>query len=255
MQNYYPTLIIIPILLSLGLGLSRDTSPSDCVVKVPALQGSYDGKCKKGLANGKGSATGKDHYVGRFKAGLPHGRGTYTWASGAVYVGAWKKGVREGYGEFTSKIDDRDSTIIGFWHNDEFLEDKKRFSLIPTRLGKTADYIVSYKRNVDRYRFIRLGDGNRLEIQFRRQGFLLEPKDFLIINSSGILSYSANWVLIENVDFPFIAEMTYDFPVHNITGPFIKLEMRFEIYKPGSWQIVMEHYVRDVIPDIVQDDN
>ncbi len=255
MQKYYPSLMIIPILLSLGIGFSQDNSPSDCVVKVPALQGSYDGNCKKGLANGKGSAKGKDQYIGRFKAGLPHGKGTYIWASGAVYVGAWKKGVREGYGEFTSKIDGRDSTIIGFWHNNEFLEDNKRFSLIPKRLGKAAEYLVTYRDNVDRYRFIRLGDGNRLEIQFKRQGFLLEPLNFLIINSSGIMSYGANWVLIENVEFPFSAQMTYDFPAHNVSGRFIDLEMRFVIYAPGSWQIIMEHYVRDIIPDIVQDDN
>lgn len=253
MQKYYPSLMIVLMLLILGTSPTQDKSISDCVVNVPELQGSYVGKCKKGLANGKGTAKGKDQYIGRFKAGLPHGRGTYTWASGAVYSGAWKKGIREGYGEFTSKINGLDSTIAGFWHNNAYLDERKGFSLIPKRLGKTADYIVSYKRNVDRYRFMRLGEGNRLEIQFKRQGFIVEPLNFLIVNSSGILSYGSTWVLIDNIEFPFIAEMTYDFPAFSTTGNYIHLEIHYEIYSPGSWQIIMEHYVRNIIPDIQPD--
>ena len=51
----------------------------DCKVKIQNLQGQYNGECKKGLANGQGSAKGVDSYTGEFRKGYPHGFGVYTY--------------------------------------------------------------------------------------------------------------------------------------------------------------------------------
>ena len=67
-----------------------------CEVLIPELQGSYQGKCKKGLAHGQGRAEGLDSYEGHFTRGLPHGSGKYTWANGEIYEGDWVKGLAQG---------------------------------------------------------------------------------------------------------------------------------------------------------------
>ena len=48
---------------------------SDCKVLAETLAESYEGDCKKGLADGKGKAIGTDSYEGGFKKGLPEGEG------------------------------------------------------------------------------------------------------------------------------------------------------------------------------------
>jgi hypothetical protein len=54
----------------------------ECKVLMPEISGSYTGKCKKGLAQGKGLAIGTDTYEGRFLKGLPDG-------TGKIYMGRW----------------------------------------------------------------------------------------------------------------------------------------------------------------------
>ncbi|RLD65057.1 MAG: hypothetical protein DRI84_07600, partial [Bacteroidetes bacterium] len=86
-----------------------------CHVLNPAIQESYEGGCKNGLAHGEGLAKGVDTYQGRFKKGLPDGYGTYNWANGAIYQGDWKKGKRSGRGSYSYSVDGRDTSIIGLW--------------------------------------------------------------------------------------------------------------------------------------------
>ena len=54
----------------------------NCLVLKPEISGKYTGKCKNGLANGKGKSVGQDTYIGQFSKGWPQGSGTYTWANG-----------------------------------------------------------------------------------------------------------------------------------------------------------------------------
>src|SRR5664279_1389178 len=74
------------------------TFAQPCEVNIDSLKGQYSGDCKKGKAEGQGTATGIDSYTGSFKNGYPEGQGKYTWKNGNWYEGEWKKGLYEGQG-------------------------------------------------------------------------------------------------------------------------------------------------------------
>jgi hypothetical protein len=80
--------IIIPLFLlllsQLGFYKNNEAGVENCKVLLPALSGNYEGGCKKGLADGKGKASGTDVYEGEFSKELPHGKGTYTWSNGVI---------------------------------------------------------------------------------------------------------------------------------------------------------------------------
>lgn len=60
----------------------------------------YVGHWTDNVRHGQGKLTNIDgsNYQGGFKSGVVHGHGTYQYATGAVYVGVWKNGKREGRG-------------------------------------------------------------------------------------------------------------------------------------------------------------
>ena len=57
-----------------------------CSVSVDSLKGEYNGDCKKGKAEGKGTAVGIDSYKGNFKNGYPNGEGKYIWKNGLCFI-------------------------------------------------------------------------------------------------------------------------------------------------------------------------
>lgn len=62
---------------------------SPCRVLAQELEGTYQGGCKDGLAEGYGEAKGTAHYRGAFRAGRRHGAGTYVGPTGDTYSGPW----------------------------------------------------------------------------------------------------------------------------------------------------------------------
>src|SRR6185503_19686974 len=82
----------------LSLSITAAALSQSCEVKVDSLKGQYTGGCRKGLANGNGTATGIDSYTGDFKNGYPEGEGKYTWKNGSTYEGSWKHGLFDGKG-------------------------------------------------------------------------------------------------------------------------------------------------------------
>lgn len=98
-----------------------------CKVLLPAISANYEGSCKKGLAEGTGTAKGTDEYTGSFKKGLPDGNGKYTWKSGNIYDGGWLKGAMNGKGTFYYKRPGKkDSVVTGIWENNT-LQSKESF--------------------------------------------------------------------------------------------------------------------------------
>lgn len=110
-------IILFSFLFSSTILFAQD---APCTVSVDALKGTYTGGCKNGKADGEGVAKGIDSYEGTFKNGLPEGIGMYIWKNGDLFYGSWKKGLKEGKGELHVPINDKDSTINGYWKNDVY---------------------------------------------------------------------------------------------------------------------------------------
>jgi hypothetical protein len=99
-------------------------SSQPCNVSVDSLKGQYTGDCKKGKAEGKGTATGIDSYAGNFKNGYPDGQGKYTWKNGSWYEGFWKSGVFEGQGILSGVDNSKPGSVVvltGFWKKGKYI--------------------------------------------------------------------------------------------------------------------------------------
>jgi hypothetical protein len=84
-----------------GLAAAASAGEPPCRVIDPELQGSYEGGCRNGLAQGYGVAQGEAEYRGEFRAGLKEGQGVKTWAWGDRYEGGFLNDRRHGRGMYT----------------------------------------------------------------------------------------------------------------------------------------------------------
>lgn len=217
------TFISIPILIF---------SQKECKVLLPAISKSYDGKCKKGLAHGKGMATGIDTYTGRFHKGLPDGNGTYTWSSGAEYTGEWKSGKREGTGIYKFKYNGKDSIQEGIWKNDNF----EGPMLPPPRILES--------QNVEQYRIQKIGDNeesigveNKVTVELYMNGIINSSVENLSVVSSTGLSYNrGDAIVYNNIVFPVTVKVTY-LTWNKVHTYQYNVVFEVEIYEPGSWLI------------------
>jgi hypothetical protein len=117
------------------------------------LVGKYEGDQKKGLAQGKGTATGTDTYVGEFKKGLPDGEGVYTDNMGNVFKGTFRDGLKEGKGEFIPAANSNDKPMTGYWMGDKYIGK-----------NKIEPYEVSNKVGSVSPRIYSTGPGNTIDI-------------------------------------------------------------------------------------------
>jgi hypothetical protein len=134
-------LISIVFLMFFLVGFSQDiTGP----VLKKELAGKYEGEQKKGLANGKGTATGTDTYTGDFLKGLPDGIGVYTDSNGNVYKGSFLLGVKEGKGEFQPSASSTEKPMTGYWMDDKYIgKDKINPYEISNKIGSVSPRIYS----------------------------------------------------------------------------------------------------------------
>ena len=202
----------------------------DCKVLKSEITGSYKGRCKKGLANGKGKAVGTDNYEGIFKNGLPHGKGKYTNSIGEVYEGDWKKGLRHGEGRFSFNAEGKDSTITGIWEKNVYIG--------PIRVNP---YKILRKISVDRYSINRIHDGNQVLISIYQNGAInTNIEDLTIIANKGMEISFGNSIGYEHIKFPFFCKINYRtwnkfHTAHN------NVIFEFEITQPGNWKVVIHN--------------
>ena len=204
-------------ILIVTLLITFQTYGQDCQVKLEAISGTYEGDCKKGLAQGSGKASGTDTYEGTFKKGLPDGNGTYTWANGDVYVGEFKKGVKSGAGKLTSA----DGTIDGYWADDEYIGKEK----YPYKL-------LSADNNIADIQFSRKGsDKNQIVISYEKKGRRAEHGPInvkaLLGNYGGLIQEP--WTkTLTNVIYPI------RFQVEGVE--------RYDIVinQPGNWDVTVK---------------
>lgn len=201
-------------------------SQNECKVLIPEISENYDGKCKKGLAHGKGTASGIDNYVGRFVKGLPDGKGVYTWANGDKYDGYWNKGKRNGEGTFSFRINEKDSVFSGIWEFDKYIGPKPK---------KPA---VKYKRSVERYSFTKLNEiHNKIEIKLMRQGMINSSVSNLSIKPS---SGTVNCMIIDNIQYPVTVKIEYE-TLSKLNTYMYPVIFEFEITDPGEWLLVINN--------------
>ena len=210
------------LLFCFGLNLR---SQEDCIVLIPEIAGQYIGKCKKGLANGKGLAIGIDRYTGAFKKGYPNGNGIYTWSTGEVYDGQWMEGKRHGIGTFSYVKDGKLAVMAGIWEEDKYIgtEPEK-----PKVLASTG---------INRYSFERQGEGNQVTIYIYLNGTNnSDLKDFTATSTSGTQFVSNNIIGFELVTFPFTCKLSYySWNRLHTSRNFTRFE--FQIESPGRYQL------------------
>jgi len=202
------------------------SAQENCMVLKPEIAGKYMGKCKDGLANGKGKSVGKDTYVGQFSKGWPQGIGTYTWANGDSYVGAWVQGLRQGEGTYKFKSNGKDSTVTGLWENDQYkgpLPPKPR---------------VINKVSIERYLITKSGGiKDRVLINFYQDGSRnLGIENLLMYASSGSNTTLGQSVGFDYIIFPVTIKISYSTWNKTHSTQFYA-SFEFEIFERGDWVV------------------
>ncbi|MCB0824463.1 MAG: hypothetical protein KDC09_17330 [Bacteroidales bacterium] len=220
--NYIFTLLFISTII---ISLNTIQAQEGCAVLKEEISGTYEGDCKKGLADGEGKASGIDQYEGEFKKGFPHGQGTYVWKSGDTYTGGWKKGEMSGKGTMHIVSGDRDTTYTGIWNQDEYEGPEVKKPQIRQNVG------------VDRYSFNRVAEGNRLLVNIYMNGMPnTSATNFTINTSSGIQSKRSNTYIFEEVSFPVECILRYKTwnKLHTAEHDVI---FNFVIDQEGEWEV------------------
>jgi hypothetical protein len=136
----------IYVLMIITFTMVANVSAQDCVVTKEELKGTYSGDCKKGKADGKGKAIGKDSYEGEFKGGTPEGKGLYTWSNGNEYRGEFQKGLKEGKGVLVLKRENKgDSILEGYWKKDTYVGKYEHPYRVINKSKLVTDLEVEYK--------------------------------------------------------------------------------------------------------------
>jgi hypothetical protein len=217
-------LIFISVLITCTVINAQE---SNCKVVMGTISESYSGKCKNGLAQGKGIAQGTDHYEGQFNKGLPDGMGVYTWADGTYYDGQWKNGMKEGKGKMVYK----DSVVTGYWRANSFVGAKL-----------VSPYRVTQSLSVTRYTFtktVMTANGIRLRIlQGGTENSGIE--DFSLVYSSGEEYRNGSIIGIQNVMYPVDVKIRYRSWNQLRTAQY-NVIFEFTIVDPGTWEIMISN--------------
>jgi len=217
--------ILVLAILSWSVG-SIEAQQNDCRVLLESISGTYTGKCKNGLAHGKGIAQGIDYYEGTFVKGLPSGKGLYRWKDGSYYDGEWENGKKEGKG----KLVQNDSGMSGYWKNDEYIGEE----LIPA-------YKITRSTNIARATFKRSGAIEGVRILLLQAGSdNIAIENLSIVSSSGSEYRSGRMYGIQNVFFPLDVKVQYLTWNKMRTGK-IEVIFEFTINEPGAWELTLNN--------------
>lgn len=197
----------------------------ECEVLLPSISKTYEGRCKNGLAHGKGKATGKDVYEGDFKKGYPHGSGVFTYDNGDVYSGFFRMGRMDGEGSLSTVIDGRDTVLAGIWMDGVYVGPKPKHPQ------------VLYKYGVDSYSIKRARDGNRFLIDIFLNGMPnTDLENFAMVSTSGNQITLGRAVGYENVSFPVTCKVSYN-SWNKLHSSRHEVIFEFKIEDPGDWKV------------------
>ncbi len=221
MKNIVAIVLFFSTLFSPQVILSQQK----CKVLLPSISETYVGKCKKGLANGKGIATGIDTYKGRFSKGYPNGIGTYTWASGAEYIGKWEFGKRNGEGIYKFKYNNKDSLQAGIWKDDIYMG--------PVPPPPT----ILQSRNIQNYSFQKYGDQDKLSIEIFMNGTINSTIENLVIASTnGSYQNIGRTIVFNSIIYPATFKVTY-ITWNKVHTKQLDVVFEFTLTEPGNWML------------------
>ncbi|MEP7267708.1 MAG: hypothetical protein ABI844_08765 [Saprospiraceae bacterium] len=218
--------LLILIILSIGNQLFAQNQTANCKVLSEKLQGKYDGECKNRLANGEGTAKGKETYSGSFKEGLPHGKGKYVYENGSFYIGEFKNGLRHGEGEmheYNKTSDKIEEGKLAKWKNDQFVE-----------------YILEKKYKV-------IQSLNTLSFNFDKPDETQEKVEIMLgtrsvlnginvqLSSGDYYELGANKIVIQNCSFPLTVRLNYSAQKGISSSTSVRLD--FELESKGHWKV------------------
>lgn len=221
--------ISVLFIISFTLFQMNVFSQDSCKVLKPEISGKYIGKCKNGLADGKGIAEGTDKYEGKFIRGLPNGEGKYTWLSGEVYEGSWKNGKRNGKGKYTYTLNGVETVDFGIWADDNFIK-----KILPD------PFTVYRATSITRYTVQRLGEGERVLFGCMQNGGNTNISNVGFYSTSGNSCSVGTKFGYENIDFPCTFKLSYTCP-NKIRTAFINVEFEIVIKEPGSWEVTIHN--------------
>lgn len=201
----------------------------DCRVLMPEISGSYTGKCKKGLAHGKGLAVGTDTYEGRFTKGLPNGIGKYTWEDGRIYEGDWSKGVRNGKGSMIYPRTGEDSIVAGIWKDDAYIGKE---IIPPYRVTKTQGIVRSSIRKANE-----VGSGFSVTLYLAGR-FNTDIESFSMEADSGEEFVSGRKHGIENAIVPYSVSIKYRV-WNTMHSQQHDVYFDFTINEPGTFEVTI----------------
>ncbi len=224
--------ILLPLVLITGSLFGQET----CKVSLVSISGKYEGQCKKGKADGEGTAEGIDKYTGTFKDGLPSGKGTYYWKNGDSYSGEWLKGKMEGQGTKTIKRNGKaDSIVNGFWKKDIYAGKYEKPYIISAQTNQIARIEVR-KISQDQINNITIElsntSGGVPSLGVSAIGNKASLSDIIILSGAYLRTVNMN-------DGPKgttlkLLEVTFPFKARYKIGA---QEMTIEILEPGDWLI------------------
>jgi hypothetical protein len=229
-MNYLKLTLTILLLFCVSALSNLLFGQEKCKVLTESISGSYEGKCKNGLANGKGTAIGIDRYEGQFSKGLANGEGTYTWSTGEIYTGEWKAGQRHGFGTYTMNSTGKDSSQIGLWKNDQYIGPKPK------------QPNIMYKLGIDRYNLKRKDSPkNRVLVDIFQNGVRNRGISNLnITSSSGYEVKVGESVGFNEVVFPLLIRIRYT-TFNKTRAAQNNVIFDFELYEPGDWTVELHN--------------
>ncbi|MGB8357304.1 MAG: hypothetical protein WCD55_01690 [Bacteroidales bacterium] len=213
--------------LSLSTAYAFAQQNDSCRVMLKEISGIYDGQCKDGYANGKGTSQGVDTYTGMFKNGLPDGKGKYTFGNGDIFDGFWTDGLKNGPGKFSYALNGKKMILKGYWKNGDYA-------------GTTNPdeyYRITNHTGIESYSIKKI-DGKEDQIKISFVGAMTKyvPTGLTVTSSSGNIHK-------ENKNFSI-----YDFICPNncsiyfiirTSGGDRQCYLDFEILKPGKYEVLI----------------
>jgi len=208
MKIYHKILVLCLFAGPFYMSFGQDKS--SCKALIDDDNGFYKGECKKGLAHGEGVYNFSDElrtYEGNFKKGKFNGEGI-------IYT------VESGEKEIVKK---------GIWKSNVYKGEKK---IRPYSVGRSV--------NLARYTIRKKGEGNKVEINFYRNGGRNNVSNLQMFANYGQEIRGGYISGFENIEYPFKCELIYN-TLNKLETLTYEVRFDFTINESGEWEVILNN--------------